>query len=103
MEVAESHLVDIVKENRKGYTQVQYDRAVKAWNLYHELGENQFKHLFADAEYDYDDAKGFIIILPNSTMKRIILQQCSTFLRAGYERHMGKKFSEEHLKVTIIE
>lgn len=71
--------------------------------LYHELGENQFKHLFADAEYDYDDAKGFIIILPNSTMKRIILQQCSTFLRAGYERHMGKKFSEEHLKVTIIE
>lgn len=68
--------------------------------LYHELGENQFKHLFADAEYDYDDTKGFIIILPNSTMKRIILQQCSTFLRSGYERHMGKKFSEETLIVS---
>ena len=29
IEVAESHLVDTVKENHKGYTQVQYDRAVK--------------------------------------------------------------------------
>ena len=38
MEVAESHLVDTVKENRKGYTQAQYDRAVKARSLYHELG-----------------------------------------------------------------
>ena len=37
MEAAESHLVDTVKENRKGYTQVQYDRAVKARSLYHEL------------------------------------------------------------------
>ena len=38
IEAAESHLVDTVKENRKGYTQVQYDGAVKAWSLYHELG-----------------------------------------------------------------
>ena len=38
IEAAESHLVDTVKENRKGYTQVQYDRAVKARSLYHELG-----------------------------------------------------------------
>ena len=29
IEVAESHLVDTVKENHKGYTQVPYDRAVK--------------------------------------------------------------------------
>ena len=38
VEVAESHLVDTVKENCKGYTQAQYDRAVKARSLYHELG-----------------------------------------------------------------
>ena len=38
IEAAESHLVDTVKENCKGYTQAQYDRAVKAWSLYHELG-----------------------------------------------------------------
>ena len=38
MEVTESNLVDTVKEKRKGYTQAQYDRAVKAWSLYHELG-----------------------------------------------------------------
>ena len=38
MELAESHLVDTVKENRKGYTQAQFDRAVKARSLYHELG-----------------------------------------------------------------
>ena len=38
IEAVESHLVDTVKENRKGYTQVQYDRAVKDWSLYHELG-----------------------------------------------------------------
>ena len=38
MELAESHLVDTVKENHRGYTQVQFDRAVKAWSLYHELG-----------------------------------------------------------------
>ena len=38
IEAAESHLVDTVNENHKGYTQVQYDRAVKAWSLYHELG-----------------------------------------------------------------
>ena len=38
IETAESHLVDTVKENRKGYTQAQYDRAVKARSLYHELG-----------------------------------------------------------------
>ena len=38
VEVAKSHLVDTVKENRKGYTQAQYDRAVKVWSLYHELG-----------------------------------------------------------------
>ena len=38
IEAAESHLVDTVKENRKGYTLVQYDRAVKARSLYHELG-----------------------------------------------------------------
>ena len=30
--------MDTVKENHKGYTQVQYDRAVKARSLYHELG-----------------------------------------------------------------
>ena len=33
IEAAESHLVDTVMESRKGYTQVQYDRAVKAWSL----------------------------------------------------------------------
>ena len=38
IEATESHLVDTVKEKRKGYTQVQYDRAVKARSLYHELG-----------------------------------------------------------------
>ena len=38
VEVSESHLVDTVKENRKGYTQAQFDRAVKARSLYHELG-----------------------------------------------------------------
>ena len=37
IETTESHLVDTVKENRKGYTQVQYDRAVKARSLYHDL------------------------------------------------------------------
>ena len=30
--------MDTVKENRKGYTQAQYDRAVKAQSLHHELG-----------------------------------------------------------------
>ena len=30
--------MDTVKENHKGYTQAQFDRAVKAWSLYHELG-----------------------------------------------------------------
>ena len=30
--------MDTVKENRKGSTQVQYDRAVKPRSLYHELG-----------------------------------------------------------------
>ena len=38
VEAAESHLVDTVKENCKGYTQAQYDRAVRARSLYHELG-----------------------------------------------------------------
>ena len=42
IEAAESHLVDTVKENRKGYTQAQYDRAVKARSLYHELGAPTF-------------------------------------------------------------
>ena len=33
-----SHLVDTVKENRMGYTKAQFDKAVKARTLYHELG-----------------------------------------------------------------
>ena len=36
--LAESHLVDTVKENRMGYTKAQFDKAVKARTLYHELG-----------------------------------------------------------------
>ena len=44
IEAAESHLVDTVKENRKGYTQVQYDRAVKARSLYHELGAHTLEN-----------------------------------------------------------
>ena len=43
LDLAESHLVDTVKENRKGYTQAQFDRAVKAWSLYHELGHPPWK------------------------------------------------------------
>ena len=33
LDLAESHLVDTVKENHKGYTQAQFDRAVKARSL----------------------------------------------------------------------
>ena len=41
--------MDTVKENRKGYRQAQYDRAVKAQSLYHELGAQTL-----------DNYKGFI-------------------------------------------
>ena len=34
----QSHLVDTVRENRKGYTKAQFQRAVEARRLYHELG-----------------------------------------------------------------
>ena len=37
-DLAESHLVDTVKENRMSYTKVQFDRKFKAHTLYHELG-----------------------------------------------------------------
>ena len=33
-----SHLIDTVKENRAGYTQNQFKRAVKVRELYHLLG-----------------------------------------------------------------
>ena len=36
-DLAKSHLVDTVKENRLGYTKSQFDKAVKARTLYHEL------------------------------------------------------------------
>ena len=34
----QSHLIDTVKENRKGYTSAQFKRAVEARKLYHSLG-----------------------------------------------------------------
>ena len=58
IEAVESHLVDTVKENRKGYTQVQYDREVKAWSFYHELGAPTL-----------DNYKGFV--------KMVGVQNCS--------------------------
>ena len=38
LDLAESHLVDTVKENCKGYTQAHFDRVLKTQSLYHELG-----------------------------------------------------------------
>ena len=37
-EKGSSHLVMTLSENRKGYTDQQYDRAKTAWKLYHIIG-----------------------------------------------------------------